>query len=134
MIVFSIFAQGYNLCIDDLMGTYITPVPTFVDAYLQQLEANEQDKGNDDYATPDSATYTQCTRIEIQNKEHYVQLGCTDGTSQSVSVNIYTDNTCETRSEVDGYDDANIDVSDIQVSSHIKSGGCILDECRIRSF
>ena len=110
------FSQGYNQCSDDPLGTYITPVPTFVNAYLEQLEANEQDKGYDDYVTPDSATYTQCTQIVIQNKEYYVMLGCTDGTSQSISVNIYTDNTCETRSTVNGYDDSNIDVSDIQVS------------------
>jgi hypothetical protein len=116
VIVWSIFAKGYNQCSDDPMGTYITPVPTFVNAYLEQVEEQESDKGNDDYATPDSATYTQCTQMVIQNKEYYVMLGCTDGTSQSISVNIYSDNTCETRSIVDGYDDANIDVSDIQVS------------------
>lgn len=110
------FAKGYNQCSDDPMGTYITPVPTFVDAYLEQVEEQEQDKGNDDYATPDSAQYTQCTRMVIQNQEYYVMLGCTDGTSQSISVNIYTDDTCETRSTVNGYDDANIDVSDIEVS------------------
>jgi hypothetical protein len=116
VIVWSMFAKGYNQCSDDPMGTYITPVPTFVEAYLEQVEEQEQDKGNDDYVTPDSAQYTQCTQMVIQNQEYYVMLGCTDGTSQSISVNIYTDNTCETRSTVDGYDDANIDVSDIQVS------------------
>lgn len=116
VIVWSMFAKGYNQCSNDPMGTYITSVPTFVDAYMAQLEANEQDKGYDDYVYPDSAQYTQCTRLVIQNEEYYVQVGCTDGTSQSISVNIYTDNTCETRSEVNGYDDSNIDVSDIQVS------------------
>lgn len=47
--------------------------------------------------------------------QYYLQLGCADGTSQAVAVNIYSDNTCETRDVQDGYDDANIDVSEIQV-------------------
>ncbi len=42
-------------------------------------------------------------------------MGCYDGTSQSIAVNIYSDNTYTTRSSVDGYDDANIVVSEIQV-------------------
>lgn len=115
VIVWSMFAQGYNQCSDEPMGTYITPVPTFVGAYMDQLESNNQDYGNDDYVTPDAAAYIDCTQVVIQNQEYYVQLGCTDGTSQSISVNIYTDNTCETRSTVDGYDDSNIDASEVQV-------------------
>jgi hypothetical protein len=53
--------------------------------------------------------------VEVEKQIIYVQLGCEDGTSQSIAVNIYTDNTCETRDVTDGYDDSNIDVSDIQV-------------------
>lgn len=115
VIVWSMFSQGYNQCSDEPMGTYITPVPYFTAAYIEQLESNNQDQGYDDYVAPDAATYIDCTQMVIQNKEYYVQLGCTDGTSQSISVNIYTDNTCQTRSTVDGYDDANIDVSEIKV-------------------
>lgn len=97
------------------MGTYITPVPYFTAAYLEQLESNKQDQGYDDYVAPDAAAYIDCTYLQIEGKEYYVQLGCTDGTSQSISVNIYTDNTCETKSTVNGYDDANIDVSELKV-------------------
>lgn len=118
VIVWSLFSHGYNQCSDDPMGTYITPVPTFVQAYINQLESNNQDYGYDDYVAPDAAQYIDCTYVQIQNQEYYVQLGCTDGTSQSISVNIYTDNTCETKSTVGGYDDANIDVSEIQVRDY----------------
>ena len=115
VIVWSMFSTAYNQCSDDPMGTYITPVPYFTSAYLDQLESNNQDQGYDDYVAPDAATYIDCTYMQIEGKDYYVQLGCTDGTSQSISVNIYTDNTCETRSTVNGYDDANIDVSAIKV-------------------
>lgn len=115
MIVFSVFEHGYKQCSDDPMGTYITPTPYFVSAYLDQVEVNELDKGNDDYVTPDNAAYTSCTQTVIQNTEYWVQIGCDDTDSQKLSVNIYSDNTCETRSLVDGYDDANIDISDIQL-------------------
>ena len=44
-----------------------------------------------------------------------MQLGCSESSSSSLSVNIYSDNTCETKSEVEGYDDSNIDISEIQI-------------------
>lgn len=115
VIVFSVFNNGYKQCSNDAVGTYITPVPTFVNGYMDQLEWNAEESGVDDYATPDSATYTQCTRVKIQNSVYYVQLGCTDGTSQSISVNIYSDENCQYRDAVDGYDDANIDTSQVQL-------------------
>jgi hypothetical protein len=62
-----VFAESYNQCSDKPMGTYITPTPYFVDAYLDQLAAKESDSGNDDWATPDASQYTQCTQVEIQN-------------------------------------------------------------------
>ena len=44
-------------------------------------------------------------------------MGCTDGTSQSLSVNLYKDNTCTSLSKnEDGFDDTNIDVSSLQPS------------------
>mmetsp|Transcript_29700 Transcript_29700/g.49019 ORF Transcript_29700/g.49019 Transcript_29700/m.49019 type:complete len:418 (+) Transcript_29700:193-1446(+) len=113
VIVFSVFEYGYKQCSDDPMGTYITSVPTFVNAYLDQQYQNAQDLNQDDYATP--ASYTDCTRTVIQNVEYWTQLGCTDGTSLSLSVNIYTDNECTIRNEENGSDDASIDVSDIQL-------------------
>jgi hypothetical protein len=100
------------------MGTYIAPVPTFVNAYMEQLLQNEQDQGNEDYSLPNEVQYTECYRQVIQNKEYWLQVGCTDGTSQALSVNIYQDNTCTTRSTVNGFDDSNIDVSQLQVSMY----------------
>ena len=111
MIVFSVFDQSYKQCSDEPVGTYVVDVPTYVNAYLKQTYQNEQDKQNVDYAIPDSIQYTSC----VAQGNYYLMLGCTDDSTQSLSVNIYTDNTCETRDVENGYDDANIDVSDIQV-------------------
>ncbi|KAG7341779.1 hypothetical protein IV203_006871 [Nitzschia inconspicua] len=115
VIVFSVHAQGYKQCTDDPVGTYITPVPNFLQGYLQYYLQIQADKGNEDYELPDAANYAYCTRTVIQNEEYWLQIGCSDGTTQGLSVNIYSDNTCTTRSVVDGYDDANIDVSEIQL-------------------
>jgi hypothetical protein len=84
--------------------------------YLQYYTQIQEDKGYDDYELPEVADYAYCTRVVIQNEEKYLQIGCSDDSSLSVAVNIYDDNTCETRSTIEGgYDDANIDVSEIQV-------------------
>jgi hypothetical protein len=115
VIVFSVHAHGYKQCTDDPVGTYITSVPNFLQGYLEYYLQIQEDKGNEDYELPDAANYAYCTRTVIQNEEYWLQIGCTDGSSQSLSVNIYSDNTCTTRSVVEGYDDANIDVSEIQV-------------------
>jgi hypothetical protein len=128
VIVFSVHENGYKQCSDDPIGTYISPVPYFLEGYLQYYTQIQTDKGYDDYELPESAQYAYCTRVVIENQEFWLQMGCTDGTSQALSVNIYTDNTCTTRSEVDGYDDANIDVSEIQVRNRnvIECLGCFL--------
>jgi len=115
VIVFSVFEHSYKQCSDEPVGTYIVTVPVFVNAFMKQIYQNKQDQGNDDYAIPDSIQYTECQQQVIQNNEYFTQLGCTDGTSQSLSVNLYSDNTCTTRDIVDGYDDSNIDVSDLQI-------------------
>eukprot|EP00560_Eucampia_antarctica_P004803 CAMPEP_0197842282 /NCGR_PEP_ID=MMETSP1437-20131217/46651_1 /TAXON_ID=49252 ORGANISM="Eucampia antarctica, Strain CCMP1452" /NCGR_SAMPLE_ID=MMETSP1437 /ASSEMBLY_ACC=CAM_ASM_001096 /LENGTH=400 /DNA_ID=CAMNT_0043452139 /DNA_START=116 /DNA_END=1318 /DNA_ORIENTATION=- len=117
MIVFSVFPQGYrSMCTDEPMGTYMTTVPTFVGAYMDQLEANALDQGVDDYAAPESLQFIECYPFQTNEALYYVQVGCTDGTSQSLSVNIYKDNTCETPWEnTEGSDDASFDISDIQV-------------------
>jgi hypothetical protein len=122
VIVFSVHAQGYKQCTDEPVGTYITPVPNFLQGYLEYYLQIQEDKGNEDFELPDAANYAYCTRAVIQNEEYWLQIGCSDGTTQSLSVNIYSDNTCTTRSVVDGYDDSNIDVSNIQVSPHKKEG------------
>lgn len=115
VIVFSVHTEGSNQCVDEPQGTYITPVPNFLEGYLQQYVQTQQDKGNDDYVLPDASQYAYCTRVVKNGSEFWVQIGCADGTSQALAVNIYSDNTCTTRSTVDGMDDANIDVSEIQV-------------------
>ena len=103
------------------MGTYVTDVPTFVYAYMQQKLQNQQDLGNDDYASPESVQYTACTRRVVNNVEYFVQLGCSDETSQALSLNIYKDNTCTQRDTEHGSDDANADISALQVSSVLAS-------------
>ena len=90
-------------------------MPVFLEGYLEEYAQAMADKGNDDYVVPDAAQYTACTPFESRNTYYYFQIGCADGTSQELAVNIYSDNTCTTRSEVDGIDDANIDVSELQV-------------------
>ena len=97
------------------MGTYITPVANFLEGYLEYYTQIQQDKGYEDYALPDAAQYAYCTQKVVNGEEYWLQMGCSDSTSQSIAVNIYTDNTCTTRSKVQGYDDANVDVSEIQV-------------------
>jgi hypothetical protein len=115
--VFTVHEHGYKQCSDDPVGTYITPVPNFLEGYLKYYTQIQQDKGYEDYELPDAATYTYCTRTVVNNQEYYLQMGCSDSSSQALAVNIYSDNTCTTRSTADGsHDDANIDVSEIQVS------------------
>ncbi len=99
----------------------MTPVPNFMEGYLKYYMQIQEDKGNDGYELPDAANYAYCTRTVKNNQEYWIQLGCSDATSQAIAVNIYSDNTCTTRSSVGGSDDANVDVSGIQVSYFQKS-------------
>lgn len=116
VIVFSVHEEYYKQCQDDPIGTYITPVPNFLQGYLQYYMQIQEDKGYDDYQLPEVADYAYCTRVVIQNEERWLQIGCADDNSLSIAVNIYDDNTCTTRSTIEGgYDDANIDVSEIQM-------------------
>lgn len=114
VIVFSMYEQKYQQCSDSPMGTYITPVPTFIDAYLAQLSQQAADEGGE-FEAPDAAAYVECTLTDVSNEQMYLQVGCSDISSKSIAVNIYEDATCETSSTVDGYDDANIDVESIQL-------------------
>lgn len=78
-----------------------------------------QDQGyGDDYEAPAAAQYLDCTPFMSQSGTYYYfQLGCADGTSQALAINLYSDNTCETRIEVEGNDDVSVDVdlSSLQV-------------------
>ncbi|CAJ1929109.1 unnamed protein product [Cylindrotheca closterium] len=115
VVVFTFHEQRYKQCSDKPMGTYITPVSNFLEGYLQYYQQIQQDKGNDDYALPDVAQYAYCTQKYVNGEEYWLQIGCSDTDRHSIAVNIYTDNTCTKRSTVDGLDDANIDVSEIQI-------------------
>jgi hypothetical protein len=115
VIVFSIYENEQNHCSDEQMGIYYAPVPNFMEGYLENIQQAKADQGYDDWEVPDVAQYIECTAFEIENTIFYMQLGCADGTSQALAVNIYTDNTCTNRSIVEGYDDSNIDVSALKV-------------------
>jgi hypothetical protein len=116
VIVFSVHEHGYQKnCGDDPIGTYIAPVPYFLDGYIRELATEAEDQGYD-YEAPDVAQYIQCTAFAIDGVQYYFQFGCADGTSQALAVNIYTEETCTTRSdEVDGWDDSTLDVSGVKV-------------------
>lgn len=116
VIVFTVHEHGYKQCSDDPVGTYITPVPNFMEGYMKYYSQIQQDKGNDDYELPEASEYAYCTRTVKNNNEYWIQMGCSDVSTKSLAVNIYSDNTCTTRSSKGGSDDANIDVSDLQVS------------------
>lgn len=114
-IVFQVFT-GNDHCTSDPIGTYVTPVPYYVQGFLAQEQQKKQDMGQDDYAEPDAAQYVSCMPYETNSGYYWMQLGCADDTTQSIAVNIYQDNQCTKRSIVEGMDDATIDVSAIQVS------------------
>ena len=113
-IVFQVFT-GNDHCTSEPIGTYITPVPYYMQGYLAQEEQKVQDMGQDDYVQPAAAQYVDCLPYETNSGYYYMQLGCADSTTQSLAVNIYQDNQCTKRSIVEGFDDATIDVSEIQV-------------------
>lgn len=115
MIVWSMYTHYQNHCTDKPIGTYMSTVPTFVSAWVDQMDLNSEDMQGDDYVTPDT-TYVNCYPYQNNNGDvYYVQLGCTDGNSQSLSVNAYKDNTCTKPNTKNGYDDTNLDVSDLQL-------------------
>jgi hypothetical protein len=114
VILFSVFPNHYNQCADTPVGTYIAPVSSYINGYLNQKAQDMEDQGYE-YEWPDAGQYTSCTAFQSQNQVYYMQLGCADGNSLALAVNMYTDNTCTTRSVVDGMDDSVIDVTDITV-------------------
>lgn len=115
VVVFSVFENGYKQCSDKPMGTYYTPVPYFLQAYLAQIMTNQQDMGYEDYELPESSQYAECTYKAVNGEAYYVMAGCDDSNKHQLAVNIYQDETCEKPSSVDGMDDSNIDISDIQI-------------------
>ena len=115
-IVFQVFT-GNDHCTSDPIGTYVIPVPFYMQGYLAQEQLKRQDMGQDDYVQPDAAQYVSCIPYETNRGYYYMQVGCADDSTQAIAINIYQDNQCTKRSVVDGYDDSSIDVSSIQVRS-----------------
>ncbi|KAL7567318.1 hypothetical protein ACA910_015692 [Epithemia clementina (nom. ined.)] len=116
VIVFELFANGDQCGGDHMVGTYYTPVPYYMQGYMDEVAQKNEDRGIDDYVEPDVAQYQYCTPKEYNGQMVYLQLGCADNTTKSIAVNVYKDNTCETRAPNSyGTDDANFDISEIQV-------------------
>jgi hypothetical protein len=121
VVVFSLFENQYNQCMDEAVGTYYVPVPTFVQGFTSQKEQDMSDQGVDDYELSDVAQYIYCTPFMISGAYKYLQIGCADDTVLSLAINIYNDKDCTTRSEEGGYDDATIDVTEIHVRFLVES-------------
>lgn len=113
-IVFQVYT-GNDHCTSEPIGTYITPVPYYMQGYLAEQQQKMKDMGQDDYVYPEAAQYVYCIPYETNSGYYWMQLGCADDSTQSLAVNIYQDNQCTKRSLVNGYDDSTIDVSSIQV-------------------
>lgn len=117
MIVWQLFENGYKQCTDTPIGTYVTTVPNFLNGYMNQKAQDAEDQGQDfDY--PEIAQYIACTAYEINNKNYYLQFGCSDETTQAVIVNIFDDNACTKPSSLDRSAVADFDVSPIQVRAY----------------
>jgi hypothetical protein len=114
MIVWSLFENGYKQCGDTPIGTYVTAVPNFLNGLMNQKAQDAEDQGQDfDY--PDAAQYIACMAYEINNNNYYLQFGCSDETSQAVTINIFDDNACTKPSSVDRSAIDEFDVSSVQV-------------------
>ena len=108
-IMYSMYEKYSNHCTDTPTGIYVASVPTFVNAYLEQMADNAADAG-EEYNYPDAYNYLSCTLKQVNGVNYYLQLGCTDQSSSLLAVNIYSDAQCTTASVVDGYDDANVQI------------------------
>ena len=75
------------------MGTYVTSVDTYINGYLDQMEANAQDGGVDYYA-PAMADYVNCTYGEVNGVGYYLQVGCNAQNPLGLSLNVYDDEYC----------------------------------------
>lgn len=116
VIVYSMHNTRAKQCTNDPLGTYYLPVPNFLGGYIQQKYQDASDQGLE-YSEPEVLQYAYCVGYYIQNVLYYLQVGCTDGTTQSISIQIYQDKECTVRSvDSDGYDDTNFDTSEIQIN------------------
>lgn len=126
MILYSVFENGYKQCTDGALGTYVSPVPIFLQGYLSQKEQDAEDQGQD-YDYPDATQYIACTAYQINGKEYYFQLGCSGETNLAIEVKIYEDNACSKLSSLESSVATDIDVSAIQVR-------CLASRCPFISF
>lgn len=125
VIIFSLFENQYNQCSDTPMGTYYVPVQYYLQGTIQQKMQDMEDQGYE-YEQPEVMQYAYCTGMEYQGQYYYLQVGCADDPTQGLAINIYEDKECTVRSSVEGYgDDANIDVSDIQIKLK-KCRACVM--------
>ena len=117
VIVYSMYDNHAKVCTNEPIGTYYQPVANFLGGYIQPPYQDAVDQGYE-YNEPEVLQYAYCVGFYIQNVMFYLQVGCTDSTTQSISIQIYTDKECTQRStNSDGYDDTNYDTSEIPVSS-----------------
>ena len=81
---------------------------------MNQKAQDAEDQGQEfDY--PEVAQYIACTAYEMNNKNYYLQFGCSDETSQAVTINIFDDNACTKPSSADRSALNDFDVSSLQV-------------------
>jgi len=97
-IVFSMYDKAFHHCTDTPIGTYMVPISTFVQAYVDQQEYNREEMGtidNDKHFNP--LHYIHCYPFVTEHEKHYyAQLSCTDSDTQLLSLQLYSDRTCET--------------------------------------
>lgn len=101
VIVYQMFKNGYKQCSDTPMGTYITNAATFVSAYLEQKELEYADTGVDDYVEPAAAGFMYCTEVEVNDQQYYAMLGCDSNSTQKIGVNLYYDDACTERANME---------------------------------
>ena len=115
VIVFSVFDNKVHQCSDTALGTYYEPVQYFFKGYMEQKYDDAMDQSLD-YEEPDVVQYAYCVGYYINDVMYYMQIGCADGTTSALAINIYYDKECTMKStNVDGYNDATFDVSSVQV-------------------
>jgi hypothetical protein len=120
VIVWSLFQHGYKQCSDTPIGTYVTAVPNFMNGYINQKAQDAYDQGQE-YEYPDVTQFIPCTQYQINDYNYYLQFGCSDETTQAITINIFEDNACSKRSSIDPSAIADFDLSSIQVRHHYLS-------------
>mmetsp|Transcript_5403 Transcript_5403/g.7066 ORF Transcript_5403/g.7066 Transcript_5403/m.7066 type:complete len:392 (-) Transcript_5403:201-1376(-) len=114
VIVFDVFGDD-DQCSKTPQGTYYAPVPEYMEGWLSEIAQKMEDQGVDDYVPPESSDYQYCTQTQVDDSVYNLMLGCADNTTQSIAVNVYSDDQCENKLVYGDTDDSRIDISDIQV-------------------